>query len=280
MNAKKYIKIRDKILDEMVPELASSRFYSSEVLPVIDKFSDALKPREISQLICYGLGSFSSGLEVASRYQLALLILVHRHFQSHGTSCSQVIKIFDPSFNDTDIKTLLSFRVPQFETLQENEQCAHSLSAPTKDDDCVLFYMPHLDKFLYDNLLGVNWMPKNLSRLAVLGNSFKEMIETEISLKARSKLYYLNLVASNFERSSSTNKKQRPKKVSNLNSTDGLEALVEYTLNDSSFEHSNIFNSLSLHCINLEWLDKNYSMINHTRRTDWSPQTCDHIGDY
>jgi len=37
-----------------------------------------------------------------------------------------------------------------------------------------LFFMPHCEVQLYDNLLGANWGHENLTRMVILGNSFGE----------------------------------------------------------------------------------------------------------
>lgn len=36
-----------------------------------------------------------------------------------------------------------------------------------------LFYMPHCEEWMYDNVLAANWGSEQLRRVAILGNSFR-----------------------------------------------------------------------------------------------------------
>ncbi|KAL0027604.1 hypothetical protein WJX79_001199 [Trebouxia sp. C0005] len=40
-----------------------------------------------------------------------------------------------------------------------------------------LFYMPHCDCHLYNNLLQANWGPHQLHKIAILGNSFHSYVQ-------------------------------------------------------------------------------------------------------
>ena len=51
--------------------------------------------------------------------------------------------------------------------LEEDEEGGRHVEAPT------LFYMPHCEAVLYDNLLKANWSRASLPLLAIIGNSFK-----------------------------------------------------------------------------------------------------------
>lgn len=52
--------------------------------------------------------------------------------------------------------------------IQRDEQGRRVVEAPT------IFYMPHCEAVLYDNLLRANWRPVALNQMVVLGNSFSE----------------------------------------------------------------------------------------------------------
>ena len=55
------------------------------------------------------------------------------------------------------------------DVLDNNEQCARRLSAPT------VLYMPHCENVHYDNLLRSNWHPDILPRLMLVGNSLSSI---------------------------------------------------------------------------------------------------------
>jgi hypothetical protein len=40
-----------------------------------------------------------------------------------------------------------------------------------------IFYMPHCEDWLYNNVLQANWMPEKLNQLVILGNSFRSYHE-------------------------------------------------------------------------------------------------------
>lgn len=237
-------KLRDKILGKFVAELKQTTFYQSEFLNTLNNCLNNLGKRRINQIVCYGLGSFCDGIDTAPRYQLALLLLTYEHL-ALNSDLSPVIEIYDPSFAQMDKDTLLTFTRPRFNLLEENEHCGRELSV-TESDGCVLIYMPHLDKYLYNNLLGVNWTTEKLKKLVVLGNSFQEMIDNETQLICKTQLYYLNQLVNN----------------------EG--ALVELSVDDRSFEHSDIFNSMAFHLTNEDWLAKNSPTIRQIRIPNWT----------
>lgn len=73
--------------------------------------------------------------------------------------------VFDPVFNSIDILVLKHF---QMHVIEENEDGHRPVQRPT------FFYMPHCEGVLYDSLLAANWTVSQLSRLAILGNSFRD----------------------------------------------------------------------------------------------------------
>lgn len=45
-----------------------------------------------------------------------------------------------------------------------------------------LFYMPHCGQAMYNNLLWANWSPHNLSKVALIGNSFQSYMERSVMI--------------------------------------------------------------------------------------------------
>ncbi|XP_048834475.1 SRR1-like protein [Brienomyrus brachyistius] len=108
--------------------------------------------------VCYGLGSFLSG--VTSRYQLAMLLLLLEALKIPHGRCS----MFDPVFSPAECKVL---RTMGFTVLSENEEGKRPVSRPT------LFYLLHCGTALYNNLLWSNWSQQKLPLLTIMGNSFQ-----------------------------------------------------------------------------------------------------------
>lgn len=263
-------KLKDKILNSYVDELRQSTFYQVYFKSVLNDCSKELGERKIKHLLCYGLGPFQSGIDSASRYQLALLILLYEYLHELDFPLDDEVEVFDPSFERMDRDTLLAFTFPKFRMITENEHCARRVLS-SNHNECTLFYMPHLDKYLYNNLLGINWQPENLDKLVILGNSFHEMIDNEPKSKCPSNLYYMNQLVCNFK---SQNKyTQRKGKMKHLNnaqkSYQSAEALVEFKIDDSSFKHNDIFNSLAIHLIDRKWLVENENTIEDNRLNNW-----------
>lgn len=278
------MQIRCKRLKEKISsyskELEQSDFYHLHFKSAVKESIKHLDARKIEQLLCYGLGSFSAGVEIVSRFQLALLILLYRLLKELGEPINPIIETFDPSFDQVDIETLKLFQSPQFELLAENEHCARKLTTSSKDR-CLLVYMPHLDKYLYNNLLGVNWTTQNLSRLLVFGNSFQEMIDNEPKSKCSTELYYLSQLVSNFTSASKRGIDKKHLKFTSAKKESGDRALIEIKLDDESFLHKDVFNSLAFHLMNSGWLSENEQKIEGSRLSEWTcVTTCQTVDDW
>ncbi|XP_044296899.1 SRR1-like protein [Varanus komodoensis] len=112
--------------------------------------------------VCYGIGSFSAC--VKARDQLALLLLLLQELEiPHGQCC-----VFDPVFSVLEIEVLRDLGLT---VLQENEEGKRPIHEPT------VFYMIHCGKALYNNLLWSNWSVEALSKMAIIGNSFRGIQE-------------------------------------------------------------------------------------------------------
>ncbi|XP_038202660.1 SRR1-like protein [Arvicola amphibius] len=113
--------------------------------------------------VCYGLGNFASC--VTARSQLAFMLLFLEKCQIPRGHCW----VYDPLFTRTEVSVLTALGVT---VLSENEEGKRSVQGqPT------VFYMPHCGTALYNNLLWSNWSVDALSRVLIIGNSFRGLKE-------------------------------------------------------------------------------------------------------
>lgn len=99
-----------------------------------------------------------------ARSQLALLPLLLEQLATGNEAVT--LQVYDPVLTDADKSVISSIGGSM---LSAEEAMQHSC---TED---VLFYMPHCDASLYNEVLESNWGAAELSRLAFLGNSFRHM---------------------------------------------------------------------------------------------------------
>ncbi|NXY88392.1 SRR1L protein, partial [Alcedo cyanopectus] len=144
--------------------------------------------RPPARCVCYGLGRFSGC--PAAREQLAFLLLLLEELRvspagnrgCRGSPCPRVPRpplspqvppgrcsLFDPAFSAREAAVLeqLGLRL-----LPENEEGKHEL-----EGSATLFYMVHCGNALYNNLLWRNWAPGALSKMVIVGNSFRGVQE-------------------------------------------------------------------------------------------------------
>ncbi|XP_045390317.1 SRR1-like protein isoform X1 [Lemur catta] len=113
--------------------------------------------------VCYGIGNFATC--VIARNQLAFLLLLLEKCQIPRSHCW----VYDPLFSQLEIAILNTLGVI---VLSENEEGKRSVCGePT------IFYMLHCGTALYNNLLWSNWSADALSRMIVIGNSFRGLEE-------------------------------------------------------------------------------------------------------
>ncbi|XP_025892488.1 SRR1-like protein [Nothoprocta perdicaria] len=127
----------------------------------------ALRARPPSRCVGYGLGRFCS-CPVARR-QLALLLLL---LDELGLPPSQCF-VFDPAFSQQELALLAELGL---RLLPENEEGKHRVG-----EAATLFYMIHCGKALYNNLLWSNWALGALSKMVIIGNSFRGIEERLLS---------------------------------------------------------------------------------------------------
>ncbi|KAI5079074.1 hypothetical protein GOP47_0006745 [Adiantum capillus-veneris] len=112
-------------------------------------------------VVLYGLGSIANS-EV-SRCQLALILLLKERFSWVG-----IIEVYDPVLTLSECTVIKDMGCLP---VALNEKGRRSIVRPT------LFYMPHCEDWLYDNVLQANWAPCTLRQIVILGNSFQDYQE-------------------------------------------------------------------------------------------------------
>ncbi|EPS70770.1 sensitivity to red light reduced protein 1 [Genlisea aurea] len=117
------------------------------------------------RMVIYGIGSIEES--EYSRSQLSLVLMLKKKFDWIGD-----IEVFDPVISLTESRILKSLGCC---VLSVNEQCRRKAHEPT------LFFMPHCEFFMYENLLEENWDVDRLSNVVLLGNSFSKYYEQEKS---------------------------------------------------------------------------------------------------
>ncbi|XP_077617620.1 SRR1-like protein [Crocuta crocuta] len=117
--------------------------------------------------VCYGLGNFATC--VIARNQLAFLLLFLEKCQIPRRHCW----VYDPLFSQLEIAVLDGLGVTVLSENEEGRRCVGG--EPT------VFYMPHCGTALYNNLLWSNWSAGALSRMLVVGNSFRGLEERLLS---------------------------------------------------------------------------------------------------
>ncbi|XP_020585404.1 LOW QUALITY PROTEIN: protein SENSITIVITY TO RED LIGHT REDUCED 1 [Phalaenopsis equestris] len=150
-------------MESAIRELGSSRF----VHRFLSRYRDPQIQKELNklltpclqiQIVAYGIGSIES--YKTPRLPLALALLLR---QELGVRAMRPIEVFDPVLSAVECAVLaaLGCRV-----ITVDECGRRETAMPT------IYYMPHCEAMLYDNLLDANWKPVMLRRMVVIGNSF------------------------------------------------------------------------------------------------------------
>nr|GMD67570.1 protein SENSITIVITY TO RED LIGHT REDUCED 1 [Ipomoea batatas] len=122
-----------------------------------DRIVNALGSETNMCMVIYGIGSIES--YEPPRLQLSLAILMKREFSWIGE-----MEVFDPIISLTESKVLTALGCS---VLSINEDGRRQALKPT------LFFMPHCEAELYDNLLQANWRVDLLNHIVLFGNSFE-----------------------------------------------------------------------------------------------------------
>ncbi|NXP09683.1 SRR1L protein, partial [Thinocorus orbignyianus] len=152
-------------LQEARNDLLSSGFWAASAGAVRAPLAGTAEPP--ARCVCYGLGRFSCC--PAARHQLAFLLLLLEELGVPPGRCS----VFDPAFSPQEAAALVELGL---RLLPDNEEGKHGI-----EDSGTLFYMVHCGKALYNNLLWRNWSAGALSKMVIIGNSFKGIEERLLS---------------------------------------------------------------------------------------------------
>ncbi|XP_075372141.1 SRR1-like protein [Mycteria americana] len=152
-------------LREARDDLLSSGFWAASAGAVRAPLGSSAEPP--ARCVCYGLGRFSGC--PAARHQLAFLLLLLEELGVPPGRCS----LFDPAFSAQETAALGQLGL---QLLPDNEEGKHGV-----EGSGTLFYMVHCGKALYNNLLWRNWSPGALSKMVIIGNSFKGIEERLLS---------------------------------------------------------------------------------------------------
>lgn len=269
------IKLRNNIINKFVEEIRESSFYNVKFERAFKKCLQTITDGKIQQITCYGLGKIHGIYSVPPCYQLALLILIHEKLSKLNLLINTTIEMYDPRFDDLDLETFRAFEVPKFKILNENEHCCRRLE---HHSNYHLFYMPHVDYPLYNNLLGVNWNPQDLGKLIILGNSFTETIETIHMCGCQHEFCYLLALVHNSNNMRPTGSKKgrkRRKMMTNEEETKDIEggALVEFQVSNYFRGFDSAFTELTFNLISKDWLAdvKNHTSLSKSKPSTWSP---------
>ncbi|KAJ1426959.1 Sensitivity To Red Light Reduced-like, SRR1 [Sesbania bispinosa] len=156
-------------MERCISRIGSSQFYHTFKdqiqTSVFYYFHRVLGSEMKMQMVMYGIGSIE--LYEPPRLQLSLAILMRRDFSWIGN-----IEVFDPILSVTESRVLEALGCS---VLSINEHGRREALKPT------MFFMPHCEAELYNNLLQANWKPSLLKNMVLFGNSF-ETYEQHVSV--------------------------------------------------------------------------------------------------
>ncbi|OUM61732.1 hypothetical protein PIROE2DRAFT_27112, partial [Piromyces sp. E2] len=129
-------------------------------------------------IVSYGVGNFTKSR--ISQFQFALCILLKSNLKLNGK-----VYFYDPVFTEVEKEVINNYG---FEVIEENEHGRRNINKMT------LFYMPHCNYNLYNNVLGTNWELDKLSKLILIGNDFSMYDENMVSSKFESEAPFLKAI--------------------------------------------------------------------------------------
>ncbi|XP_066871276.1 SRR1-like protein isoform X2 [Kogia breviceps] len=156
-------RIQEAREDLLISDFWSSALGESDVAPGSVPEETPVTGSCRLKCVCYGVGNFATC--VIARNQLAFLLLFLEKCQIPRSHCW----VYDPLFSQLEIAVLSTLGVA---VLRENEEGKRSVHGePT------VFYMLHCGTALYNNLLWRNWSIDALSKMVIMGNSFRGLEE-------------------------------------------------------------------------------------------------------
>lgn len=165
-------------MERYISKIENSQFYQTFrdqiETSVLDYIPKVLGSETTMQMVIYGIGSIESYEPPC--LQLSIAMLMKRDFNWIGS-----IEVFDPILSVTESHVLEALGCS---VMSINEHGKREALKPT------LFFMPHCEAELYNNLLRANWKPNLLKNMVLFGNSFEEY-EQHVSLCKTSPVMYL-----------------------------------------------------------------------------------------
>jgi len=165
-------------MERYIRKIENSQFYQTFrdqiETSVLDYIPKVLGSETTMQMVIYGIGSIE--LYEPPCLQLSIAMLMKRDFNWIGR-----IEVFDPILSVTESHVLEALGCS---VMSINEHGKREALKPT------LFFMPHCEAELYNNLLRANWNPNLLKNMVLFGNSF-EAYEQHVSLCKTSPVMYL-----------------------------------------------------------------------------------------
>ncbi|XP_067556508.1 SRR1-like protein isoform X2 [Pseudorca crassidens] len=156
-------RIQEAREDLLISDFWSSALGESDVAPGSVPEETPVTGSCRLKCVCYGVGNFATC--IIARNQLAFLLLFLEECQIPRSHCW----VYDPLFSQLEIAVLSTLGVV---VLSENEEGKRSVyGEPT------VFYMLHCGTALYNNLLWRNWSIDALSKMVIVGNSFRGLEE-------------------------------------------------------------------------------------------------------
>ena len=119
---------------------------------------------QIKCLVSYGIGHVGTSRIARIQYTHFLII---RDFLGESLGVKVRAFLFDPVLTPDEKAAIEADDVT---IIPENEECRRCVE---NDASVTLFYMPHCDRPMYENVLWANWRPDLLSRVVFFGNSFR-----------------------------------------------------------------------------------------------------------
>ncbi|KAJ1896233.1 hypothetical protein LPJ66_004110 [Kickxella alabastrina] len=165
-------------IDSLISKINSKRYTirTSGYLTSLQPHLDILLEHNPDEIICYGLGSPLAS--PVSQWQLALILELN-----HGLGTLPILA-FDPATTSQDHIALGKLNVS---LISINEEAQRAVSCRT------LFYMPHCEQFLYENLVRANWSKERIPQLIILGNRFARYREAQGLEEFKKRSVFLDL---------------------------------------------------------------------------------------
>lgn len=146
-----------KIAD-FVQTISCSDYFNQSV----DIVSSSSSKKPIKKIVCFGIGKIRHC--IASRYQLAYILALRRHFQVKS------IEFHEPLLSQHDEDLLNSLNC---------ELVSINIEGKLEIDSSgtTLVFLPHCPKQLINNLLWKNWSAAALRQIILISNSFQAIVQ-------------------------------------------------------------------------------------------------------